>query len=235
MKAVILAAGQGTRLEQKRPKCLVKIGGKRLIDRQLDALLPACTQGLIVVAGYQADKVRAAVDERGAHIKVVTNDAYATTNSLASLACARDVLGDSPCVVVNSDVLFHPWILDDVLGYQARGRVAYDSSSKFQPEQMKLLIRHGRLVAMSKGMPKKYMCGENVGLFFCPDGRALMKAATEVAKQRPNAWVPMALNALAKRIEFQCVDVAGLPWIEIDYPSDLQYARRVVLPAIEAT
>ena len=53
MDALILAAGQGSRLKRGCPKCLIEIGGRPLIHRQLDALYGAGVDRVIVVAGYQ--------------------------------------------------------------------------------------------------------------------------------------------------------------------------------------
>lgn len=228
MKAIILAAGMGTRLEQKRPKCLAKVGSKRLIDHQIDALW-SWVDGIYVVTGFKAERVREAVGNRAGYVH---NDAYATTNSLASLRRALDVLGAQDVIVVNSDVLFHPAVVEELLGTSA-GSIAYDSSVRWDPEQMKLLIRNGRLVSMGKSIPKKYSCGENVGLFRMSAEKSMRvaKVADRILEKNPRAWAPTALSASPRGLN--CVDIAGMPWHEIDYPSDLAYARRVVLPAIE--
>lgn len=228
MDALILAAGRGSRLEQQKPKCLVKIGGKRLIDWQLEALSSRVDGTVHVVAGYRWERVRDAVGDRG---NVIVNDRWGDTNSLASFALARDLTRKSSrLMVLNSDVFFHPWML------RFEGNmVVYDSSAKFDPEQMKLLIRHDRVVSLSKSLPKKYMAGENVGLWSLLDEelKTAFKAAERILEKKPQAWVPAALNVVAESHVVRPLDVAGLPWIEIDYPSDLSYARRVVLPAIK--
>ena len=73
MRGVILAAGKGARLNgtaADRPKCLVKIGGVSLLKRQIDALRAAGVRDIVVVVGYQADRVRR---EAGAEVTIVEN------------------------------------------------------------------------------------------------------------------------------------------------------------------
>ena len=81
MDALILAAGSGRRLRLNRPKCLVELGGRPLIDHQLQALAWAGVDRVVVVAGYMADDVMAALPPG---LPVVVNEDYAETNSLYS-------------------------------------------------------------------------------------------------------------------------------------------------------
>jgi choline kinase len=103
MEALILAAGQGSRLKEGRPKCLVEIGGQPLIEHQLSALRFAGVERVTVVVGHQALRVCHVLPE---DTHVVHNPVYAETNSLYSFWRARDHL-DGDLVVLNADVLFH--------------------------------------------------------------------------------------------------------------------------------
>src|SRR5215470_10513485 len=107
MKAVILAAGKGTRLDGAavKPKCLVEIGGITLLQRQIDALRDANIKRIVVVVGFGAGSIR---EECGSDITFVE------TSSLYSLWLAREHLTDG-FVVLNSDVLFHPQLLENLL------------------------------------------------------------------------------------------------------------------------
>ena len=85
MRAVILAAGEGTRLRphtNDRPKCLVELAGRPLLAWQLDALHAAGVTDVTIVTGYRADQIT--VGTRRVH-----NDRYDDTNMVASLMCAR--------------------------------------------------------------------------------------------------------------------------------------------------
>jgi choline kinase len=230
MDALILAAGSGRRLRHDRPKCLVDLGGRTLIDHQLEALSWAGVQRVVVVAGYHADDVREALPPG---MPVVINPDYADTNSLYSFWLGRDEVGEE-VLVLNGDVLFHP-VIARALVRRSRSALAYDSCSGRQAEEMKLIIRGGGLAAMSKTLAPERSCGENVGMI------RLSGAATEaafdiagrlVAAGRTQDWVATAVNRVAREHRIDCMDVAGLPWTEIDFPDDLARAREHVLPAI---
>src|SRR5689334_613721 len=104
MKAIILAAGKGTRLDGTavKPKCLVKIGSSTLLRRQIEVLRTLNINEIVVVIGFAADRVRR---ECSSEIGFVENVHFAETCSLYSLWLARDHLADG-FVVLNSDVLF---------------------------------------------------------------------------------------------------------------------------------
>jgi choline kinase len=228
--AIILAAGIGKRLGSGRPKCLTMIGGRLLIDHQLDALAAAGVTSPVVVVGFGREHVCAAVGDRA---RIVVNDRYATTNSIYSFLLAREHVRGA-AFIVNADVLFDP----RVVLWLARRRgsaLACDSSSGQDAEQMKVAMRQGRLLSMSKSLDASLCGGENLGVLRL-DRTAVLRAFEAaddlVARGQDGAWVAAAINAVARHQRIECVDVAGTPWIEIDYPEDLEHARRSVWPAI---
>jgi choline kinase len=117
MRAVVLAAGEGTRLRpytSDQPKCLVPLAGRPLLDWQLDALTAAGVEDVTVVTGYRAEQVDARVSGRG--VATVRNDRYADTNMVASLMCARDRLdGAADVVVAYGDLVYEPRIVTTLL------------------------------------------------------------------------------------------------------------------------
>ena len=86
MRAIILAAGEGTRLRPHtldRPKCLVPLAGRPLLAWQADALRRAGVDDITVVTGYRADQVATL------GFATVHNDRFRETNMVASAMCAR--------------------------------------------------------------------------------------------------------------------------------------------------
>src|SRR2546426_3377569 len=148
MDALILAAGRGSRLRRGCPKCLVEIGGRPLIHRQLDALYGAGVDRIIVVAGYQIDRVRHALPPDAV---VVPNCLYAETNSLYSFWLARGEVGDE-LLVLNGDVLF-PSLLADLLARWHGSALAYDSRSGDGGAHMKVAGARGAPEAIGKSLP----------------------------------------------------------------------------------
>ena len=114
-RALILAAGQGTRLRpltDDRPKCLVELGGRALLTRQLGALSACGVEEVTVLTGYREDLIRAAHPD----VEVRHNTAYATTNMVVTLFCAADRMGaDANLLVVYGDVLFEPRVVRALL------------------------------------------------------------------------------------------------------------------------
>src|SRR3982751_1732122 len=85
VKGIILAAGKGSRLNGTigdKPKCLLRVGGKTLVERQIDALRQVGIEDVAVVVGCQAEAVRRTCGQR---ITYIENARFAQTNSLYSL------------------------------------------------------------------------------------------------------------------------------------------------------
>jgi choline kinase len=102
---VIAAAGGGSRLGFGLPKCLVPVGGRTLLDRQLELL--ADQVDVRVVVGFRGREVEHEIARLGHRARVVENREWATTNTLASLELAtRDV--DGRCVIIDGDLVIDP-------------------------------------------------------------------------------------------------------------------------------
>jgi choline kinase len=240
MRGIILAAGKGSRLNGtagESPKCLVKVGGVTLVERQIRALRDAGVEDIAVVVGCQSERVRRAC---GHGITYVENTRYAQTNSLYSLWLARPLLFEG-FVVLNCDVLFHPVLLTDLLTARHENALLLAYREANQPalgdEEMKVRVRCGRVVDMSKTMDPAEADGENLGIVkFGPRGAAALVDIMDrlVAAGGLRDWAPRAFAAFARTGALHAVGTRGYPWIEIDFPEDYQRALREVLPAIDA-
>ena len=239
MRAIILAAGKGTRLNgnsEETPKCLVKVGGVTLIERQIAVLQDAGIDDITVVVGCQEDEVRRTC---GYGISYVENTRFAQTNSLYSLWMARALLYEG-FVVLNCDVLFHPALLDDLLGarYEDALLLAYRVADDppFGDEEMKVKVRGGRVIDISKEMAPDEADGENLGIVkFGPRGAALLVEIMDrlVAAGGLRAWAPRAFREFAQVRPLHAIGTRGFPWIEIDFPEDYRRAVRDILPQID--
>ena len=232
MQAVILAAGQGRRLADPhgRPKCLREVGGTPLLRHQLDALAAVGIDDVVIVVGFGQDQIRESV---GTMVRYVVNDRFAETNSMYSFLLARSLIQDD-VLVMNSDLFFHPALVARLLD-QGGDALLYDSGSGDEEEQMKVRVSQGRLVEMSKVLPSDLVCGENVGmLHLAPatveDAFAAARAIAACGGER--AWLASAINRVAVDHRIRCLDVVGWPWVEIDFPEDLERAREEVFPQV---
>lgn len=233
-QGLILAAGRGRRLGanvDEVPKCLLRVGGKTLLDHQLDMLESAGIRDVCVVAGYQKHALFRACHRRAT---VIYNEHWADTNSLYSFWLARRWVNRN-VVVMNCDVLTDPAVLVHLLA-TGTSCFAYDSSSGSDDEHMKVELSGNRLVAMSKTLDTPRVHGENVGLlhFLADDARRLFAQAEAILESGSKTlWMASAVQNLARERPLQAVDVRGRPWIEIDYEEDLEEARRRIWPLIE--
>ncbi len=114
MKAFILAAGQGKRLEpltSETPKCLLSINGSTILEYQLVTLSSVGIKDIVIVAGFRVDKIREAVKRYiimhnlDIRVKIVINKEYDRTNNLYSLWLAREEMTDD-FAVINGDNVF---------------------------------------------------------------------------------------------------------------------------------
>jgi len=246
MNAIILAAGRGNRLSEfnpdGRPKCLLEFGGKSLLARQLDIMSGLGISQVTLVIGYEADQV---IDHVGTlasrpEVAFVYNPAY-TQGSVLSLLAARDVLnGNEPVLILDADVLFHPQIMQCLIASKHPNCYLIDRDFAAGDEPVKIAIHRGQMVEFRKALASGLQydsLGESVG-FFKFDGNC----AQEIAKTCAGYKTEGLLDApheealrdvlLADPSNFACEDVTGLPWLEVDFPEDVERAIKQILPAI---
>jgi choline kinase len=237
MTGIILAAGRGARLtggNNEMPKCLVTLGGETLLSRNVRLLRGAGIDNVVVVIGCAADTVRRTCPG----VQFVENARFAQTNSLYSLWLARPLLAEG-FLVMNCDVLVHPQLLADLLTARHEDALLIDyrdAGARYGDEEMKVRVRCGRVVDISKTMDPEEADGENLGIVkFGADGARVLVEEMDalVANGDHKAWVPRAFKAFAARRPLHAIGTRGLPWTEIDFPEDYRRAVEVVLPQIE--
>jgi choline kinase len=127
MKAIILAAGRGSRMQKltdKRPKCLVALRGQCLLDRQLGALRAAGIGEIGIVTGYRRELIAAHVQGQG--VSEFHNARWAETNMVSSLEAADPWLASEPCIVSYSDIFYESSAVEALMRSPAALAVTYD-------------------------------------------------------------------------------------------------------------
>jgi L-glutamine-phosphate cytidylyltransferase len=237
MKGIILAAGRGARLtggSHDMPKCLVTIGGETLLSRNVQLLRSAGIDEIVVIVGCAAETVRRTCPG----VQFVENARFAQTNSLYSLWLARPLLADG-FLVMNCDVLVHPQLVTDLLSARHEDALLVDyrgNDTTYGSEEMKVRVRHGQVIDISKTMNPQDADGENLGIAkFGAQGARLIVEDMDalVANGQHKAWVPRAFKAFAERRALHVIGTRGFPWTGIDFPEDYRRAVEVVLPEIE--
>jgi choline kinase len=123
MKAIILAAGRGSRMREltdQHPKCLVELRGKTLLNWQLEALREAGIKEIAIVTGYKREMLA----NRG--LVEFHNPRWAETQMVSSLAYAEDWLQKEPCIVSYSDIFYAPSAVESLMNSTASLAVTYD-------------------------------------------------------------------------------------------------------------
>lgn len=206
------------------PKCLVEIDGLSLLEHQFRLLDAVGIENICIVVGYKAESV---AEQFATRATLIENDIWAETNSLYSLSLCSDWI-HGPVVVMNCDVLVDPRILQNVLSAPGSS-FAFDSTSGLDPEEMAVQLNGGVLQSMSKTLPTARTDGENVGLLRFDTHTAdllLAEAHALLTAGAKNEWLASAVERVARRTPLFGVDINGLDWIEIDFPTDLSRARQ---------
>lgn len=235
MKAVIVAAGQSSRMGEtpgKKPKCLLDVGGRTILQRVLATLGAAGVEDALVVAGYEKEQIAAALTgEQVLRCRLQPNPFYAITNNMASLWFARPYVEGESFLYLHGDLLFHPGILARLLEASDSSALSV-AAGKFDDEAMKVeLGPHGYLAASSKAILPEKCAGEWIGLarFAAGDCSALFDSIEELLLQgRYQDYDTVAFSSLARRgTKITIVGTDGLPYVEVDTPEDLARAREL--------
>jgi choline kinase len=236
-KAIILSAGQGSRLGHlvdDRPKCLIEFRGRTLLDRQLDTLAANGVGEAVVVTGFHDDMVNASVARRsgGPKVRTIYNPFYKVADNLGSLFMAREELtGD--CLVWNGDTLVSDALMAKVVGNDRAGIcVTIDRKDGYDEDDMKVVVEgDGRLRAIGKRISKD-VNGESIGLLaFRSGGAERFREAIERDIRAPEGttiWYLRVIHHLAETSEVWTFDINGEEWGEVDFPEDVERARELV-------
>jgi len=234
MKAIILSAGQGSRLGHlvdDRPKCLIDFSGRTLLDRQLDTLAANGVDEAVVVTGFHDELIEQAIAARsgGPKIRTVYNPFYKVADNTGSLYMARgELAGD--CLVWNGDTLVSNALMAKVVGND-RGGICVTIDRKddgYDDDDMKVIEAGGKLKAIGKRISEG-VNAESIGLLaFRAGGAEQFRAAIEAAMRTPEGttiWYLRVINHLAQDHDVWTLDIAGEEWGEVDFPPDVDNAR----------
>ena len=236
MKAIILSAGQGSRLGHlvdNRPKCLIDFNGRTLLDRQLDTLEANGVLEAVVVTGFHDELVDEAIARRsgGPAVRTVFNPFYKVADNTGSLFMAREELtGD--CLVWNGDTLVSDALMARVVDNDRSGIcVTIDRKDSYDDDDMKVVEEGGRLKAIGKRLPLDTVNAESIGLLaFRSGGAEQFREAIERAMRTPEGttiWYLRVINHIAQGGDVWTLDINGEEWGEVDFPPDVDAAREL--------
>jgi len=243
MKAVILAAGQGTRIRSvhgEHPKCLIEVDETTILDHQLEALSMAGIHDVAIVVGYEKEQIIAHIRNKrlsyNQRIHFIENPAFAITNNIYSLWVAIDWLRGDSFIVLNADVIFDPGILNSAV--QPYAPISMIVDPLWRDETMKVIIEDDRVTRMSKKIAREEFSGTYIGITVFSKSiqdRFLRKLNDLVVAERVNEFFNLAVQEIADEgVHVGYTSTDGLAWAEIDDPLDLTFAQQSVFPNLTA-
>ncbi len=234
MKAVILAAGMGKRLQKVSgdiPKSMIKIGKSSIIHHQLESCMNVGINDFVIVVGYKMEQLKAHILEKIKHDQVtfIENPIYDTTNTLHSLWLTRDHLNDD-FIYFNADVLFQSGLLKKISDSSQYSQLLLETKSCAEEEVKMIIDENMRILQISKQLPIPKCAGEFIGIGkFNKDiiERFVHYLQFGVDNGQSNNYFEYAVDLLAKDKILKAISTDGIPCIEIDFPEDLARAKEM--------
>lgn len=241
MKAIILAAGRGSRmrrLTEHRPKCLIEVRGRTLLNWQLDSIRSSGIQDVGIVTGYKRELLQIY------GLTEFHNPRWAETNMVISLTMADEWLAASPCIVSYSDIFFEPSAVQSLMATNAPLAITYDpnwlelwmkrfSDPLLDAETFRIDANNTLVEISNKPSCIAEVQGQYMGLLrFTPEAWAEIKRylATMTLDSRDHIHLTGVLQAILDLLPVTAIPYVG-QWGEVDHENDL-VAYRVNQPNI---
>lgn len=230
-KAVILAAGLGSRLGPHTEAChksLLSVGGSTILERLIRNCLSCGMSQFVLVLGHREEQIRKFVDKsfRGIRVTYINNDMYRTTSDAYSLMLASSAIGAAEFIVLDADEVFDVKLLRRLLDDDSPNALCVDRGGKIEKDGAKVIfdedlavLKIGQtneldtLVGKSLGVQK---IGAKAARLLFDD---LKKSADVVSRHTESRWA-VYQRLLTDGVAFKAVDVTDLNWTNIDTPQD---------------
>jgi choline kinase len=248
MRAIILAAGRGLRLQQPEdqqlPKCLLRFGGMSLLERHLHLLRSVNVDEIVLGLGFRHELVEDELDRLDwkPRPEIVLNPRFDLGSVLTVHTVADAMTRGGEVLLMDGDVLYDARIMNAlVAGRRPVNRVLIDRDFEAGEEPVKLCVRDGIPIELRKRLEADLhydTIGESVGFFrFDQVGAARLAALVAGYVARDSLEMPheeAVRDLLKERSQiFEVVDVTGAPWIEIDFVADVARATAEVVPELQ--
>ena len=247
MKCVILAAGESTRLRPLTndvPKCLLRVGGKSLLQRTLENVYAAGVKEVAIVVGYKADAIRAFVKEQFPrhHIRFILNPNFASTNNAYSLMLVRNFCVDEQeelatkenFLLLDSDIVFSHALLPFLMEQRGENKIAVRVEGSHDDEEIRVMInRNAHITMIGKETPLSTTYGESIGIEIFSHATAeklfeALGARIKHGRGREEFYEHAFQDLIDNGAELKAVDASAFPALEIDTLKDLELAEQLV-------
>ena len=232
MKALILAAGLGTRLApitNDIPKSMVPVNGCPILMKQINNLHENGIEDITVISGYKGEIIESAIREKFPEIQVIRNTDFSTTNNMYSAYLAKEKLEGEAFLMMKADVFYDSSVIKALMDDPNDNAIVTDIG-RYLEESMKVSEKDGRLVSISKAITQEEALGASIDVykFSSEGGKAFFEKCAEYIedKKELNMWSEVALNEILEDIVFKACPLVGR-WVEIDNHDDLAEAERL--------
>jgi choline kinase len=227
--AIMLSAGKGTRLlplTADRPKCLVPVGGKLIVDHHIDALTSAGVERRVVVGGYRADRLAEHLAARGGDAELRFNPFWAVASSISSVWAARDLLVRD-FAIINGDTVYDPGLLADAFALMRTGiNLVVEPIVEADDDDMLVQLDGDCVAAVSKSLDPSIAGFRSLGIVAAIGDGAAYRAALDRTIAGPDgihAFHHGIVHDLAQTTDgVHAVVIAKGHWAEIDRPDDIE-------------
>ena len=242
MQAVILAAGISRRLRpltDQKPKCLLDISGRNLLQRTLDSLAANNISEILIVTGYRENMIKEYVKKniKDLNISFITNPDYQNNNNSYSLWLSKDFIkGDF--ILLDSDILFDERIIKKLLNSQYQNCLAVYANGKLDEEQIKVIVdKDLRILQIGKEIEINKAYGESIGIekFSLDFSRVLFEILDrKITKENNvNEFYETTFQEIIDRRDtlhsIYSVDVSEYQCLEIDTVEDYERAIKLTI------
>ena len=237
MIGVILAAGMARRLRpltDTRPKSLLTVGERTLLQRTVDAMVAAGIDELVVVTGYRAEMLRTFLTEHYPTLLIhfIHNADYEHNNNIFSLWMTRPYTDGRDFLLMDSDILFDPAVLPYLL--KNEGTVLAVNNHELGEEEIKVITdAEGYVTEISKTCSIEAAIGESVGIekMDATYSTALFQELEQMIEREGliNVFYELAFERLIPQgHRFRTVDTTSFFSIELDTVEDFNRAKELI-------
>jgi choline kinase len=231
MKAIILAAGQGTRLlpfTRDHPKCLVPVSGKAILDHQLEALAAAGVADVLIVGGYLIERLEEHLSRISADARptLICNPFWSVANSIGSVWTARAAM-DTPFILMNGDTILAADLIANAIAAARPGvNLVVERAHAFALDDMRVAVSGDRITRVGKDLGEEEAAHRSLGLIVAAGAEGARDYVASLdavicAQCGAQRFHHAVIDHCARTGHVGAIEAGSPQWIEIDRPEDI--------------
>ncbi|MCW8931291.1 MAG: phosphocholine cytidylyltransferase family protein [Gammaproteobacteria bacterium] len=238
IKAIILAAGVGSRirpLTDNCPKSLLKVKDKPILEMMINNILDCGITEVILVLGYLQEQIKAFVSDKFPDLDVIylVNESFADTNTGYSLMLTEKYVGNSAFIKFDADVVFDKNILENLIASDYENCFCIDKNIQLDAEEVKVIINeNNQVVKANKSVDPIKAIGESIGIEKISKTTAIklfseLRLMMEDESNHQEYYEEAYERLIEQQVPFYALDITGSKWIEIDTLEDFSEAAKI--------